>query len=115
MMSGAGRAVTIILMLIGGSPGSTAGGMKTTTIAVLFANVIAVIFRRKSPQLFRRRIENEIIKSAAALFVMYLFLALTGAFVLSVLEGLPFGVCIYETASAIGTVGLSMGITPRLG
>ena len=49
------------------------------------------------------------------LMILYLFLVVAGAFVISVVEGLPFEPCIFETASAIGTVGLSMGITPELG
>ena len=114
-MTSTGRAMTIILMLVGGSPGSTAGGIKTTTLAVLLANADAVIRRKKSPHLFGRRIEEQIIKSAAALVLLYLCFALTGAFIISVIEGLPFEPCIFETASAIGTVGLSLGITPSVG
>ncbi|MCR4607806.1 MAG: Trk family potassium uptake protein [Oscillospiraceae bacterium] len=110
-MSGTGHMLTIVLMLIGGSPGSTAGGMKTTTLAVLLANADAVIHRRKSPQLFSRRIEEHIIKSAATLLMMYVFLTFTGAFMISVTDKLPFELCIFETSSAIGTVGLSLGIT----
>ena len=110
-MSDAGQAMTIVLMLIGGSPGSTAGGMKTTTVAVVLANVAAVVHRRKSPQLFGRRIEDQVVKSAAALLVMYLFFALTGAFIISIVDNIPFPLCIFETSSAIGTVGLSLGIT----
>ena len=114
-VSGGGQAMIIALMLIGGSPGSTAGGMKTTTIAVLFANVTAVIRRRKSPHMFGRRIEDQTVRSASALLVMYLVFALTGAFIISIADGFPFGLCIFETASAIGTVGLSLGITPSVG
>ena len=114
-MSSAGKAMTVALMLIGGSPGSTAGGMKTTTIAVLFANALAVFRRRKNAQLFGRRIEDGIVKTAATLLTMYLCLVLAGTFLISTAESLPFGTCMYETASAIGTVGLSMGITPALG
>jgi len=114
-MSGAGRAVTIVLMLIGGSPGSTAGGMKTTTVAVLLANTVAVIRRKKSPHLFDRRIEEDAVKSAVTLLVLYLVLTVTGAYIISAADGLPFASCIFETASAIGTVGLSLGITPLVG
>ena len=114
-MSGAGKAMTVALMLIGGSPGSTAGGMKTTTVAVLFANALAVFRRKKNAQLFGRRIEDGIVKTAATLLTMYLCLVLAGTFLISTVESLPFGTCMYETASAIGTVGLSMGITPALG
>ena len=114
-VTGAGRAMIVLLMLIGGSPGSTAGGMKTTTVAVLAANADAVFRRRKSPQLFGRRIEETTVRSAATLLVLYLFLALLGAFLLSLADGLPFEVSIFETVSAIGTVGLSLGVTPSLG
>ncbi len=109
------RMMIIILMLIGGSPGSTAGGIKTTTIAVLFKNSIAVFRQRKSTQLFGRRIEDGTIKTAATLLLMYLFLTFTGAFIISAVESLPVESCLFETASAIGTVGLSLGITPMLG
>ena len=114
-MTSAGRAIIVVLMLIGGSPGSTAGGIKTTTITVLLANSIAVFRRRKEPQLFGRRIEEQTIKYASTLMMMYLFLAISGAFVISAVEGLTFGTCLFETASAIGTVGLTLGITPSLG
>lgn len=114
-ITSAGRAMTVILMLIGGAPGSTAGGVKTTTAAVLLANAAAVIRRRNSPRLFGRRIGEDTVKCASMLLILYLVFAAAGAFVISVAEGLPFEPCIFETASAIGTVGLSMGITPELG
>lgn len=114
-LSSTGRALTVVLMLIGGSPGSTAGGVKNTTAAVLVANAAAVIRRRKNPRLFNRRINEDTVKSASTLLIIYLFLALAGAFAISIVEGLPFEPCIFEAASAIGTVGMSMGVTPVLG
>lgn len=113
-LTSAGRAMTVILMLIGGSPGSTAGGMKTTTAAVLFANAAAVAHRPKTPRLFNRRIDDDTVKCASTILVLYLFLGLAGAFVISIAEGLSFESCFFETASAIGTVGLSLGLTPGL-
>lgn len=113
-LTSAGRMLIIVLMIIGGSPGSTAGGMKTTTLAVLCSSSVSVIRRKKSPEMFGRRIEDSTVKSAAALLIMYLFLALTGAAAISFIDGLPLGTCIFETASAIGTVGLTLGITPAL-
>ena len=98
-----------------GAPGSTAGGVKTTTVAVLLANAAAVIRRRKDPRLFNRRIDEDTVKSASTLLMLYLLLALLGAFIISAGEGLAFETCLFETASAIGTVGLSLGITPALG
>lgn len=114
-LSNAGRMMVIALMLIGGSPGSTAGGMKTTTLAVLLANAFSVFRRKKNAQLFGRRIEDSVIKNAATLLMLYLALPMAGAVVISMAEELPMGSCVFETASAIGTVGLSMGITSDLG
>ena len=114
-ISGGGRGLLMALMLIGGAPGSTAGGIKTTTLMVLLANASAIFHRRKNARLFGRRIEDATVKTAAALLVLYLFLILAGAFVISAVEGLPFSGCLFETFSAAGTVGLSLGITPSLG
>ncbi len=114
-MSPSGRLVTEILMFIGGAPGSTAGGIKTTTAAVLFANALSVFRRKKNARLFSRRIEDSAVKNASALMILYLFLTLSFAAVISRAEGLPLGDCLFETVSAVGTVGLSLGITPSLG
>ena len=94
-MTGASQAIMIVLMMIGGAPGSTAGGMKITTFAVLTANASATFRQREDTQ--------------------YLFLVLMGGMVISVAENLPVSDCLFETASAVGTVGLTLGITPRLG
>ena len=114
-MSDTSRAVTILLMLTGGAPGSTAGGMKVTTLAVLAANAVAAFFRREDPQLFRRRLEPSAVRNAAAILLLYLALTVAGAAVIGAVEGLPLGACLYETASAAGTVGLTLGLTPQLG
>ncbi|MBP5729865.1 MAG: Trk family potassium uptake protein [Clostridia bacterium] len=114
-MTGAGRAIMIVLMLIGGSPGSTAGGMKTTTAAVLFANMIAVFRRKEDTGFFKRRIDRSVSKSALAILMLYLTLFVGGAALISTIEGLDMGMCLFETASAVGTVGLSLGLTPTLG
>ena len=113
-MTGAGQAIMIMLMLIGGSPGSTAGGMKTTTLAVLFANALAIFRRKDDAQFFGRRIDGNTVKNAATILMMYLTLFFGGALVISVAEDLPLSSCLYETASAVGTVGLTLGITPEL-
>ena len=114
MLSETGQFVMIILMVIGGSPGSTAGGMKTTTLAVLLANALAVARRREHPGFFNRRISNEVVAQASTILIMYLVLFLTAGLVISRVENLPVLTCLFETASAIGTVGLSLGITPQL-
>lgn len=113
-MSETGQFVIIILMLIGGSPGSTAGGMKTTTFAVLLANTLAVFRRREHPSFFNRRLSNEVVSQASTILIMYLVLFSTAGLVISRVENLPVLTCLFETASAIGTVGLSLGIIPQL-
>ena len=115
LISETGTAITIMLMLIGGSPGSTAGGMKTTTLAVLFSTAISVFRRREQTHFFGRRVNDDTIRNAATILMMYVILFLTGGFLISRIESLPLLTCLYETASAIGTVGLTLGITPNLG
>lgn len=113
-MSGASLGVMILLMLIGGSPGSTAGGMKTTTLAVLLANAAATFRRRDSAQFFGRRLDCGAVKTAATILTMYLVLFFGGGVFISIYENLPLSSCLYEAASAVGTVGLTLGITPQL-
>lgn len=109
-----GIFIMIILMLVGGSPGSTAGGMKTTTIAVLFLAAVAVFGRKKDVTGFKRRIPEDAIRSAGAILFMYIALFIGAALLISRIEGLPLVSCLFETGSAIGTVGLTLGITPSL-
>lgn len=114
-LSSGGKCIMMILMLIGGSPGSTAGGMKTTTIAVLFANSAAVFRRNGDSHFFGRRTDEDAAKNASTILMMYLTLFLSGGLVMSMVEKLPLETCLFETASALGTVGLTLGITPGLG
>lgn len=114
-ISQAGQTIMIILMLIGGSPGSTAGGMKTTTFAVLFSNAFSVFRRKEHPHFFGRRLNDTVIKNAATVLLMYIVLFTLGGIIISIAEDLPIITCLFETASAIGTVGLSLGITTQLG
>ena len=113
-MNETGIAVMVILMLIGGSPGSTAGGMKTVTFAVLFMSAITVFSRRKDVQAFKRRIADDTVRNAGAVLFMYFVLAFISAVVVSRVENLPLLTCLFETGSAIGTVGLTLGITTKL-
>lgn len=110
-----GQWIMIVLMLIGGSPGSTAGGMKTTTIAVLFATALSTFRRKEDIHFFGRRIDSSASKNAATILMMYLVLFFCCSLTISMIEGIPMPACLFETASAIGTVGLSLGITPELG
>ena len=114
-MTEAGQMLMIVLMLIGGSPGSTAGGMKTTTIAVIFSSARAVFRQKERAHFFQRRIPEEAIRTAGAILLMYLGLFLAGGMFISYEEGIPLLDALFETASAIGTVGLSLGVTPELG
>ena len=114
-ISESGQAMMIFLMLIGGSPGSTAGGMKTTTLVVLLLTAIAVFRRRANTQIFGRRLEDDTVRRAVTILTMYLFLFLVGGCLISRIEGLPLLPCLFETGSAVGTVGISLGLTPTLG
>ena len=114
LFSGSGQAIMIILMLVGGSPGSTAGGMKTTTFAVLLGNALGVFRRQESGHFFGRRLEENTIKTASTILSVYIGLFLSAGLIISRIENLPLGSCLFETASAMGTVGLTLGITPGL-
>ena len=113
-MTEVSKAMIIILMLVGGSPSSTAGGMKTTTFAVLILNAFATFRSQENVETFGRRIEWSVIKNASTIAMMYCMLFLCGGIKISVYEGLPLSECLYEAASAVGTVGLTLGITPKL-
>ena len=113
-MNQSGTTVMIFLMLIGGSPGSTAGGMKTTTIAVLFMSAITVFGRRNDVQCHKRRVSDETVRTAGAILFMYLFLSITTGIIISRIEGISLLKCLFETSSAIGTVGLTLGITVKM-
>ena len=106
--------VTILLMLAGGSPGSTAGGFKTTTLAVLFLAVLGVFRRQNGASAFGRRLSETAIRNACALFVLYLTLFLAGGLLLCCLDGIPLTDALFEAASAIGTVGLTLGATTQV-
>ena len=114
MLTGASKAMMILLMLIGGSPSSTAGGMKTTTFALLLLNVLATFQSRDDVTAFGRRIDASVIKNATTIAMMYFILFFAGGMTISVYEGLPLSSCLFEAASAVGTVGLTLGITPKL-
>ena len=113
-LSGPTRMIITLLMLVGGSPGSTAGGFKTTTLAVMLLGIRAVFRHKERPQCFGRRIADESIRNASAIFLLYLLLFLTGGILICCIDGVPLMAALFEAASAIGTVGLSLGITPEL-
>ena len=108
------QLVTILLMLVGGSPGSTAGGFKTTTLAVLLLTTAAVFRRRDTAHCFGRRLQDEAVHSAMALFVIYLLLAVAGGILICCIDGIPLMGALFESSSAVATVGLSLGYTAGL-
>ena len=114
-IGGGGQALMILWMLIGGSPGSTAGGMKTTTGAILLLTALAIFRRKEQVTCFGRRIGEDAVRGAVAILMMYFLMFFVGGMIISRAEGLPLMSCLFETASALGTVGLSLGITARIG
>ena len=113
-MTESSKAIMILLMLVGGSPGSTAGGIKTTTLAVLVLNAFSVCRKKNDTEVYGRRLEGSAVKSASTIAVIYFLLFFIGGIIISTAEGMPLSACLYETASAVGTVGLTLGVTPQL-
>ena len=113
-MTPTSQLMTMFLMLVGGSPGSTAGGFKTTTLAVLLLTTAAVFRRRDTAHCFGRRIQDEAVHSATALLVIYLMLALVGGSLICCIDGIPLMGALFESSSAVATVGLSLGYTGGL-
>lgn len=114
-LSPASKLLTIFLMFIGGSPGSTAGGMKTTTLAVIAISTFNGIRRRQSKGVFGRRLEKDAIHQASSVAFTNISLALTGIILICAIQpSFDISDIIFEVASAIGTVGMTTGITRDL-
>lgn len=113
-LSNASLLLIIILMVIGGSSGSTAGGIKTTTFSVLSLSVLSEFKKKKSIECFMRRVDDATTRRACCVMMLYLFLCLSAALAISALDGTGLKETLFETASALSTVGLSMGITGEL-
>ncbi|MCI9007453.1 MAG: Trk family potassium uptake protein [Lachnospiraceae bacterium] len=114
-MGDAGKLLTLVLMLIGGNPGSTAGGVKTTTIMVLLFYVVSMIQHRDGVNIYGRRLEDGMIEKAAIVFTLTLTMAVTASFLICAIDGLPLTDVLLETFSAVDTVGMSTGITRKTG
>ncbi|MGN0814722.1 MAG: TrkH family potassium uptake protein [Candidatus Coproplasma sp.] len=116
-LSGAGSVLTVIYMFIGGSPGSTAGGVKTTTVAILFFFTVATSKRYFETHVFKRKLEEDALSQAVAIVFLYLAAIMVSALAIAAIEGAS-GVnssdVVFEVVSAVGTVGLSRGITAGL-
>jgi trk system potassium uptake protein TrkH len=113
-LTDASKIVTDFLMLIGGSSGSTAGGIKTVTMGVLLLSVIATARGRSRLTVFHRTISPQQIRNAVSVVTMVFSIGLVSGMIVSVTNGLDVMDCLYETFSAIATVGLSTGITGGL-
>jgi trk system potassium uptake protein TrkH len=113
-LSDGSKLLTIILMFIGGSPGSTAGGIKTTTVVVLFLFVNSSIQRTYGVNAFGRRLDDEAIRQASSVLTINLFLALGVSLVIMGVQNLSMSDTLFETFSAIGTAGMTTGITRDL-
>ena len=113
-LSEPGNLLTNVFMLIGGSPGSTAGGVKTTTVAVLLLSAISSARGRSRVNAFHYSIDRDSIRQACSILVIYLAMAIVALLALCAIEPITLTQGMFEVNSAIGTVGLSMGITPTL-
>lgn len=114
-MTTAGKFLTIILMFIGGSPGSTAGGFKTVTFGLVILTVISVIKGREDTEAFGRRFSKELVYKAFALLIIAIGLIIIVTMTLAITEpGEKFIDILYEATSAFATVGLTTGVTQRL-
>ena len=107
--------ICILLMFVGGSSGSTAGGIKTTSVAVLILAAWSVLRSRRDITVFHRRIEERLVLQAVALVMAALGLILTGSFILYTADNVSVERALYETVSAFSTTGLSENLTPTLG
>jgi trk system potassium uptake protein TrkH len=113
-MSQASMFLIVLLMAIGASPGSTGGGIKTTTFATVVSARLADVRNKRYPVMFRRRIDIETVARADTIFVLYITLIAISSMILTVSEGTQFMNALLEVVSAAATVGLTTGITPDL-
>jgi trk system potassium uptake protein TrkH len=114
-MTMAGRFLTVILMFIGGSPGSTAGGVKTTTIGIVLFSIICIIKGKEDTEIFKKRLPKDLVQRALVVSMLGFGLVILVTMILSITEvGASFEYLLYEATSAFGTVGLTLGLTPKL-
>lgn len=113
-LSDTGKLFTYILMFIGGSPASTAGGVKTTTMFIVILSAIASARNTKNVTAFKRRIEDQTIRQATSIVTIYLTTVILCCMLIAFVEHFPVADIMFEVISAVGTVGLSVGITSSL-
>jgi len=111
----ASNILTTVLMFIGGSPGSTAGGIKTTTLAVILISAWSTLRNKQGDHIFKRRLEDDSLNRAIAVIVLNLSFIIIATILISASNNsIPVNEIMFETTSAIGTVGLTTGITRSL-
>ena len=113
-LSPSGTLLSVILMAIGGSPGSTAGGIKTSTVALIFLTMASMTKGESDVTLFKKRLENRLIKQAAIIIMVYGAGILLSTILMCHIEQASLTSVLFETSSAIGTAGLTQGLTPSL-
>jgi len=114
-MTTAGKYLTVILMFIGGSPGSTAGGIKTTTFGIILCTAISVIRGRDNTEVFKRTISKELVYKVFTILILATGLVMSVTMILTITEpGHSFLDLLFEATSGFGTVGLTTGVTPGL-
>ena len=112
--SDSGIFLQTLLMLVGAAPGSTGGGMKITTMTVLILTSVAIFRNNSRTEAFGRTVPEEAIRNATTITFMYVCLCVLSGMFISLYENIPLLTTSFETASAIATVGLTLGITPKL-
>lgn len=114
-LSNSGKIITMVMMFIGGSPGSTAGGVKTTSMVVLLFYAVAMVLNREDINLFGRRLTDEVVKKANAVVIINSTLTIIATVIIMTLQPLlNFEDVLFEVLSAIGTAGMTVGITRDL-
>lgn len=114
-LSNSGKIITMVMMFVGGSPGSTAGGVKTTSVVVLLFYAVAMVLNREDINLFGRRLSDEVVKKANAVVIINSTLTIMATIIIMTLQPLlNFEDVLFEVLSAIGTAGMTVGITRDL-
>ena len=113
-MSPAGKFLTILLMFVGGSPGSTAGGAKTTTLLIILVCSFAYMRNYRTTTVFGRRLPDDSLRKACSVFITNLVLTVVATLLLCLIQPLGLTDALFECTSAVGTVGMTTGITRDL-
>lgn len=114
-LTSSGKLLTIVLMFIGGNSGSTAGGLKVTTFIIIIASLVSSARGNDKVILFKREVPGTVVKQAGSLFIAYMSMVIIATLVISSLEEFTFEQVLFEVVSAVGTVGLTLGVSGAAG